>query len=152
TGKPLAGVSVRVQETGDVAITDERGEFSFPAAAGPVHLTASDPAYQRADASADAGHGVDIALEAMIVGGEKIVVVDERVHETAGEQTLEREEIEHAPGARGDALQAIKNLPGIANDGLGFGSTGYGLIIRGGAPADSRIYVDGFAIPILYHF
>ena len=54
------------------------------------------------------------------------------------------------PGARGDMLQAVQSLPGIAKvDQVG---PQEGLVIRGSSPADSRIFVDGFEIPILYHF
>ena len=61
-----------------------------------------------------------------------------------------RDEIEHSAGSHGDPLLAIKNLPAIANTGLGIGQQ-QGLVIRGSSPADSRIFVDGFEIPLLYH-
>src|SRR5262249_25253727 len=39
-----------------------------------------------------------------------------------------------------------------ANTGLGVGPPNRGgLVIRGSSPADSRVFVDGFDIPILYH-
>ena len=52
------------------------------------------------------------------------------------------------PGTMGDALRAIENLPGVArapfNSGL--------LIIRGGKPTDSRVFLAGAEVPQLYHF
>src|SRR4030095_15251835 len=73
-----------------------------------------------------------------------------RQRRAASENTLRRDEITRVPGAHGDMLQAIKSLPGIARtDNFGPNS---GLVIRGSSPADSRIFVDGFEIPILYHF
>jgi outer membrane receptor protein involved in Fe transport len=148
TGKPVPGASIYAQETEEVALTDDRGEFVL-VTPGAVHLVVVDPAYQRADALVGAA-GIDIALQPVSLRGEEIVVEAEREHVAAGETTLSHDEIEHTPGSRGDALQAIKNLPGIANvSGMGDGS---GLVIRGSAPQDSRVFVDGFEIPLLYHF
>src|SRR5438105_6820384 len=48
TGAPLAGVSVYVTETGDVAVTDEAGRFEFPELSeGTWHVVAIDPAYEK---------------------------------------------------------------------------------------------------------
>ena len=55
------------------------------------------------------------------------------------------------PGTRGDVLTAVQSLPGIANTGT-FTPFSSGIIIRGSDPSDARILVDGFEIPLLYHF
>jgi outer membrane receptor protein involved in Fe transport len=150
TDKPIAGVSVYAQETDEVALTDDRGEFVL-VTPGAVHLVVVDPSYQRAEARADASAAIAVRLQPVSLRGDEVVVEAEREHAAAGEITLSRDEIEHVPGSRGDALQAIKNLPGIANGGgMSFGN-GSGLVVRGSAPRDSRVFVDGFEIPILYH-
>ncbi|MEM9190007.1 MAG: TonB-dependent receptor [Myxococcota bacterium] len=51
-------------------------------------------------------------------------------------------------GTRGDALRAIEVLPGVARPPFGSGQ----LIIRGSAPADSQVFLDGVPVPLLYHF
>src|SRR5262249_23819215 len=66
-----------------------------------------------------------------------------------GQATMRRDEIEPIPGSRGDVLSAAKTLPGIANT-QGFGPQA-GIVVRGSSPADSRTFVDGFEIPLLYH-
>jgi outer membrane receptor protein involved in Fe transport len=48
-------------------------------------------------------------------------------------------------------LTAVQSLPGIANTGS-FTPFSSGIIIRGSDPSDARILVDGFEIPLLYHF
>src|SRR5688572_29028290 len=150
TGKPVAGASVFNKATGEAAITDEQGNFEFAIPAdGPTTLVVIDPSYQRTEAKFDGKHAVAIEVEPISVRGEEIVVEAERERATAGETTMRREEIMRVPGARGDALAAVKNLPGVAN-AQGFGPNA-GVVIRGSAPADSRICVDGFEIPILYH-
>ena len=61
---------------------------------------------------------------------------------------LAQPELTTVPGTFGDPLRVVQNLPGIARTPFGLGA----LIIRGSAPGDSGIYVEGFRIPLLYHF
>jgi len=63
-------------------------------------------------------------------------------------RALEQREITRIAGTNGDALRSIENMPGVARPPFIAG----GLIIRGSAPADTDIFVDGTAIPIAYHF
>ena len=62
--------------------------------------------------------------------------------------TLDRDEITRVPGAGGDALRSIQNLPSVARPPL----LGGDLVIRGSAPGDTAIFVDGTDLPLLYHF
>lgn len=64
-------------------------------------------------------------------------------------QNLRRDEITRIPGARGDALQSIRSLPGVAATSRGGPGA---LVIRGAAPEDSRVTIDGVEVPLLYHF
>jgi hypothetical protein len=149
TGKPVGGASVFDKATGASAITDDDGNFELPGSGGPANLVIIDPSYKRVEARFDGNHAVAIELEPVSLKGDEILVEVERERAAAGETTMKREEIVRIPGARGDALSAIKNLPGVAN-AQGFGPNA-GVVIRGSSPADSRIFVDGFEIPILYH-
>ncbi len=150
SGKPVPGASVFNKETGESAITDDAGNFEFlPGSEGPANLVVIDPSYRRAEAKFDGTHAVSIELEPVSLRGAEILVEVERERAAAGETTMKREEIVRVPGARGDALAAVKNLPGVANT-QGFGPNA-GLVIRGSSPADSRVFVDGFEIPLLFH-
>jgi TonB family protein len=62
--------------------------------------------------------------------------------------TLTQPELTSVPGTFGDPLRVVENLPGVARPPFGLGL----LVIRGAAPADSGIFVEGHSIPILYHF
>jgi len=150
SGKPVAGATVFDTATGESAISDDDGNFELPpGTGGPARLVVIDPSYAKTEARFDGTHAVTITLEPVSVQGEEIVIEAERARTTPGETTLAREEIARVPGARGDALAAVKNLPGVANmPDLGGG----GLVVRGAPAADSRIFVDGFEIPLLYHF
>lgn len=57
-------------------------------------------------------------------------------------------EIQRIPGTQGDALKAIQNMPGVARAPFGIGL----LLVRGSAPNDTRVFMEGHEIPILYHF
>lgn len=61
---------------------------------------------------------------------------------------LSRRELSRIPGTNGDALRAIQSLPGVARAP---GLSGL-LIVRGQAPQDTQIFVDGTPVPIVYHF
>jgi hypothetical protein len=61
---------------------------------------------------------------------------------------IEQREVARIPGTNGDALRAIENMPGVARPP---GIQGL-LIVRGSAPQDTGIFVDGTQIPIAYHF
>jgi TonB family protein len=63
-------------------------------------------------------------------------------------RTLEQRELQRIPGTNGDALRAVQNMPGVARAP---GLIGL-LIVRGAAPQETNVYVDGTLVPIVYHF
>jgi TonB family protein len=77
-----------------------------------------------------------------------ISVEGERPPREPTKRALETTEILKMPGTNGDALRAVTNMPGVARppglDGL--------LIVRGSAPDDSQVFVDGTNVPLVYHF
>lgn len=62
--------------------------------------------------------------------------------------TVEIAEAQKMPGTNGDPLRAVESLPGVARPP---GLAGQ-LVVRGSAPEDSGIFVDGIQIPLAYHF
>jgi hypothetical protein len=63
-------------------------------------------------------------------------------------RTMDRREIETMPGTGGDALRTVEALPGVARAPLFSGL----LIVRGSAPQDTQVFVDGSAVPLAFHF
>jgi hypothetical protein len=61
---------------------------------------------------------------------------------------LDTTAIRTQPGAGNDVLRALQSLPGVARTPFGLG----GLALRGTAPRDTKVYLDGIEIPLLYHF
>ncbi len=120
-------------------------KVSFRYTFHPPPTSAEPPATGVATSSAGArvvsaiGDGAD---------AEDVQVKGARAPREVAKRTLTRDEIERSPGTNGDALQSLQNLPGVARppplSGL--------LIVRGSAPQDTNIYVDGTNVPIAYHF
>lgn len=77
-----------------------------------------------------------------------IEVKGERPPREVTVHVLDNAEITRIPGTNGDALKAVQNMPGVAR-APGFSGI---LIIRGAAPQESNIFIDGTLVPIVYHF
>jgi outer membrane receptor protein involved in Fe transport len=67
---------------------------------------------------------------------------------TEASEVLTRDEIRNLPGGGGDALAGVRSLPGVAATPP---TTAGRLVIRGGAPQDSRLTIDGVPVPFVYH-
>jgi len=63
-------------------------------------------------------------------------------------QTIGIREIERSPGGNRDISKVIQSLPGVASTP----SFRNDIIIRGGAPAENKFYLDGIEIPVINHF
>jgi len=79
---------------------------------------------------------------------EEITVKGRRPAREVTRRTLEQREMTRIPGTNGDALRSLQNLPGVARPP---GLVGL-LIVRGSAPQDTSVFVDGTPIPLVYHF
>jgi hypothetical protein len=79
---------------------------------------------------------------------EEIHVRGERPPREAVKRTLTKEEITLIPGTNGDALRSVQSLPGVARPPPFSGQ----LVVRGSAPEDTTIFVDGVDVPLVYHF
>ncbi|HEY0191171.1 MAG TPA: TonB-dependent receptor, partial [Kofleriaceae bacterium] len=66
-----------------------------------------------------------------------------------GATALSRQDLERLPGAGNDVIRALDAMPGVVSFPLPLGDAG--VAIRGSSPQDSKILVDGFEIPMLYH-
>jgi TonB family protein len=153
---PVTGVTVSVTlgpGPGDVreAVTDASGGFSFDAVPVGTHaLALRGPDIVPADATITLHEGKSLELTTYVDVRQRYVstVRGRRAVVEAVEHTLAVEEIKKVPGTQGDTLKAVQNLPGVARAPFGLGS----LPVWGSAPQDTRVYVDGVSIPLLYHF
>ncbi|MBX5483166.1 MAG: TonB-dependent receptor [Myxococcaceae bacterium] len=81
-------------------------------------------------------------------GRYETVVRAERERKEVSQVNLRQEEIRLMPGSQGDALRVVQNLPGVARAPFSAGL----LVVRGGKPWDTRVYVDNTYVPQLFHF
>ena len=82
-------------------------------------------------------------------GDEVITVHGELPPAAPGAMRASRDELQAMPGTGGDLMQTVAAMPGVAATAIPLGATG--VVIRGSSPQDSKILVDGFEIPVLYH-
>ena len=171
--KPVAGASVRLQRAqppGEAAVdppftgpSNADGAYPSEMPAGRYTLQVTAPeGFVDADASTielSVGESqavvVRLSLKAVPKAAarsdEAVLTVRARSKRPAREvtkRTLEQRELSRIPGTGGDALRAITYLPGVARPP---GLAGL-LIVRGAAPQDTTVYVDGTPIPLVYHF
>jgi hypothetical protein len=158
TGEPIAGATVRIQGKKARATSGPQGQFVLPdQPEGTWVVEVSKPPFISTSDTAVVTAGEPPApLELVLIGQDdvasvSVVEIPKREARTPGGTALVREEIQKLPGSRGDFLSALQSLPGIANTGT-FTPFSSGVIIRGSDPSDARILVDGFEIPLLYHF
>jgi len=156
TLRPVRGATVTAPD-GQTATTNRVGSFKFAdLPPGPIEMAVSADGYDPTLEVVDLGEG-GIADHVFILfkpgaASEVIEVEDEApVPPAPGRQELGRQEIQRIPGSRGDALTAIRSLPGIGSAPAG-GQGPSQVVIRGAAPEESKITVDGIEIPVLYHF
>jgi TonB family protein len=153
TGRPVAGATVLLPRFGLSAISDGDGGFAF----GPI-----PPGRHRVQIEAATHKPMVLAV---VIRAGQTTTVQWRVERNSyvlyratavappapGEMArreLSAEEIQRVPGVYGDAFKVVQNLPGVARAPAISGD----IIVRGAAPGDTQILVDGVRVPILYHF
>jgi len=169
---PLAGATIVLRDANGnerTTTTDAAGGYRFdavPFGEYRVVVRASGFADQEASQSIAPGEEVNARVrldpiappQTVIVKGdagapqsddvEDVLVHGDKPAREVTKRTMDQRELLRVPGSNGDALRALQDLPGIARAP---GLAGI-LIVRGSAPQDTQIFVDGTEIPIVYHF
>ncbi|HSD89492.1 MAG TPA: TonB-dependent receptor [Kofleriaceae bacterium] len=143
SGKAVRGATVSIEGSTDGVKTDGDGRYSITAEPGASLLVIAD-GFGAGLGSA----GEDIVLDAE--ASETIQVKGEKPSQQPGAATLDREQLERIPGAGNDVMRAMSAMPGVASYPLPLGQSG--IVIRGSSPQDSKILVDDFEVPMLYHY
>jgi len=136
--------------------TDEEGRFEFRGLpAGTVTIAARHPGCKDLSRELEITEGevtsVKLWIGARVGQDTEILALYEREREPEiTRRTISMKEVRTIPGTYGDPVRVIQNLPGVARSTSGRGGAG-GVVIRGANPDDSRFYVDGVEVPIIYH-
>src|SRR5438270_6107371 len=150
----LSGIEVTVPAADLGTITDTQGRFELRGVPpGEVEVVIAAPGYQRfaVKERIEPGKRAEVAylLEPLFANPFEATVEGERERQELSRTTITTSEIQRIPGAQGDALKVVEDLPGVARTSpIGGGL----LVIRGSKPGDSLVYLDGEPIPLLYHF
>jgi len=153
TRKPLADFNIFVLPSKAKAVTDADGNFSVEVPAGDFTWVINGAGYlklERPDTQSAEGENRprNFFLERASYGVYETTVYDREDKKRDAKQTMKAAEILNMPGAGGDAIKAVQNLPGV-NRPLPFQSQ---VIIQGSAPIDTRYAIDGHEVPLIFHF
>jgi len=164
TQKPLAGISVLLQDSTKGTTTDSLGGFLLTKLdIKTYNLTFTGVGYKPQtyyNLVVTTGNEINMSVEMEpdVTSLSEVVVRSGR--RTAAAATLESplsvqrlttEEIRSNPGGNFDISKVIQTLPGVGG-GIGGGGFRNDIIIRGGAPNENVFYLDGIEIPVINHF
>lgn len=147
-GQPIAGARVGAEGSSTRVTTDRAGWFATTAPLGTT-LVIEHPGDELGLAVVSGATLDDIVLSPLEEGAETIEVRGAAPVVTPGAAALDREELQRVPGAGGDVVRALTVMPGVVNQQIPAGYAG--VPIRGSSPQDSRLLIDGFEVPILFH-
>jgi TonB family protein len=156
TRSPLAGGSVVAQAQGGPgqyrSEIDEAGHFALKLPPGKYHLIVNGPRARRYEHDETVGDKEVLSVNYFVEPSQytryESTVRGNYNREELSRITLTTEELVKLPGTNGDALRAIETLPGVGRPPLNLGL----IIVRGGKPTDSRVYIGSSEVPQLYHF
>ncbi|MDX2023557.1 MAG: TonB family protein [Deltaproteobacteria bacterium] len=159
TRAPLPGVIVTVfrddgpQPIGYEATTDNTGHFKFfDLPEGAWKVLAEAPGYYPFRTTEDIvkGEAIDVTYyeERASYNPYDVTVTATRPRKEVSRTVISAAEIDKVPGTAGDPLSIVQNFAGVARAPLGSGQ----IIVRGSAPEDTKVFVDGVEVPNIYHF
>jgi TonB family protein len=157
-GEPLVGVTVALDD-GSSAVTDEAGRFTFPELAPGrrrVLLSRADLKGLQTEEDIVAGQKLEATYEIEVAPADdgeehddlEIVIVAPKLVKQTVSTKVEAAEGRRVAGTQGDVLKIVENLPGVARASAGSSQ----IVVWGASPEDTRVYVDGLRVPLLYHF
>jgi hypothetical protein len=159
-GAPLSGVKVEL-DTGQTTLTDDAGRFVFDDVAPGKHavtLSGKDMTSVRTEEDFEpskritATYDLDVKDPSAPAAPEgeddyEMVVTAPPLQKQVVSTEVSADQGRRVPGTQGDVLKVVESMPGVARSAVGSGA----LVVWGAAPQDTRVYVDGVRIPILYH-
>jgi hypothetical protein len=147
-GRPLRDARVSVEGQAQQVTTDAQGWFRIEAPFGATLVVEAD-GYELSLATVDGATLDDIVVLTRQQTAETIEVQSTAPPAAPGAAKLDREELQRVPGTGGDVVRALTVMPGVVNLQIPLGYSG--VVIRGSSPQDSRVLIDDFEIPVLFH-
>jgi TonB family protein len=151
-GTRLPVVAALVQAGGRSTYTDRDGRFALALPVGEVKVVVSDAAHARYEVAEAILPGkvteVSYWVLRTALSENETVVTGKKEQREVSHQAIAAGEIRRIAGVSGDTVKVVQNLPGVARPPFGSGQ----LVVRGGNPRDTRVYVDGLQVPQIFHF
>jgi hypothetical protein len=157
-GRPVAGAPVQLDGAEPFFISDEKGVVRIVGVkAGPHEILILDPEHQPFRARFEVRPGKTVRLRYALdktgsQEAEEVVVKAKRLKEELSDTVLKMEEVKKIPGTQGDVLRIVQSMPGVSRTPIVGGGAMAGVVVRGSAPEDSQVLIDGHPVPLLYHF
>jgi TonB dependent receptor/TonB-dependent Receptor Plug Domain len=159
SAKPLAGVKVRIDGSGAEATTSEDGRFYFESLdigkhsvllLGSSFTPVGTEETLEANTKYDVVYDVELQIERVSEEDKadfELVVLASKLSKRVESVVVNSEQASKVAGTGGDAIKVVENLPGVARSSVGSGA----LVVWGAGTADTRVYVEGVHVPVLYH-
>ena len=148
----IPGAFISVDGTELETVSGDDGAFELrgvPDGARTIHVEASGylPGDVTDELKANEAIDVNIYLVHRPGAQDETVVYARRTEREVTKRVLTQKELQRVPGTFGDPVRVVQRLPGVARAPFGLGA----LLIRGGAPDDSTILIDGHLSRMLFH-
>lgn len=147
-GRPVRGAIITIEGSTDSVTTDRAGRYRIPAPLGTT-LIVEAAGYNAGLATVASLALDDIVLLTIEQTNETIEISGEAPADVPGAARLDREELQRVPGTGGDIVRALTVMPGVVNLQIPLGYSG--VVIRGSSPQDSKVLIDDFEVPVLFH-
>ena len=150
---PLPGIALVIRSLGMEVNSDARGRFGFKnVPPGTYEVEALSVEHKKQKVQAEVLEGKQTRIKFYMPRLRKnpyeTVVRGKRRQTSVTRVSLRQKELTTVPGTFGDPVRVVENLPGVARVPF----VGGALLIRGSAPNDSGVFLDGTKVPLIYHF
>ncbi len=141
------------EENAVVTLTDSAGNFSFSSLpCGPITIKVVCPGYEQLVENESIQRGmvkvITYHIQRFSYSEYEIVVYGKTEKKEVEQYTLTLNEVKKVPGLGGDAVKVVLALPGVARSAF----DAAGIIVRGSGTGDTRYFLDGVSLPLLFHF
>lgn len=148
----VPGALIYVEGTDLETYADEDGNFSLrgvPEGERVVHVEATgyEPYAVTERFAPNVATAVRYFLRPRPDARNTTVIRERKAQREVTRRVLTRKELTRIPGTFGDAIRVVQRLPGVSRAPFGLGA----VVVRGGAPDDSSILIDGHEARILFH-
>ena len=153
---PLAGANVQVRRANApelTTVTDAQGSFVLgDLVEGDCELAITYPGFEPILQKEHVLGGQATVLKYTLSPKDdsylEVTVRGSAVHREVTHYELTRRELLRVPGTFGDAVHAVEAMPSVARAPAFSGA----LIVRGSAPQDTQVFVDGTLVPQVFHY